>query len=120
MSDIFENDIDHDEDLSALEDTVETEDTGTFVFDKPLYHLNLEYSSESLYATMDKNIELNPGDYVITPTRYGKDIALVLGRSQKPVGVRPADIISIDRKATKDDLRRKEELKKRETEAYSV
>jgi cell fate regulator YaaT (PSP1 superfamily) len=122
MGDIFENDIDKEsENLSALEDSSsESDDIGEFVFDKPLYHLKLEYSSEGLYATLDKNIELNPGDYVITPTRYGRDLALVLGRSVRPIGVKQSDIISIDRKATEEDLQRAEELKKKETGAFVI
>ena len=39
------------------------------------------------------------GDYVVIPTKYGKDIAVVLGKAEKPVGIRPSDIIRIDRKA---------------------
>lgn len=123
MSDIFETDIDNQaENLSSLEDNdgsiVETEN---LVIDYPLFHLKLEYSSETLYAkTPNNNITLNPGEYVITPTRYGKDMALVLGEVKKPIGIKQSDIVTIDRKATKEDLQKREELKKKEQDAFPI
>ena len=123
MGDIFENDIDdNEENLSSLEDSAEgTEDSGAgFTYDKPLYHLKLEYSSESLYATEGRAGALVPCDRVIVPTRYGRDLAVVLGRSIKPIGIKQCDIVEVDRKATRDDLRRAEELKQKEKEAFAT
>jgi cell fate regulator YaaT (PSP1 superfamily) len=123
MGDIFENDIDDEnENLSALEDSADiTEESGEgFIFDKPLYHLKLTYSCESLYATAGKNGPLTQGEYVIVPTRYGRDMAVVLGQSNNPVGVKPADVVEIDRKAGKEDLKRAEEMKKKEEDAFAV
>ena len=83
MSDIFEKDID-DENLAALEDN-DTGDEGLVgvEFDEPLLLLKLAYSCESVYAYNDKNIDVKVNDYVIVPTRYGKDMAKVLGLSEK-------------------------------------
>ncbi len=121
MSDIFETDIDDEVNLSNLEDNdtavVETEN---LVIDYPLYHIKLEYSSETLYAKTNNNIQLNNGDYVITPTRYGKDMALVLGQAKKPIGIKQSDIVTIERKATPEDLAKREELKKKEKEAFPI
>lgn len=122
MSDIFENDIDKDNvNLESLEDNDSiAENTESYEFDKPLVTLKLEYSSESLYAKPDTKFQLKPGDYVITPTRYGNDMALVLGESKKPLGIKPSDVVTIDRKATEADLKRREELKQKEKEAYKI
>ena len=122
MSDIFENDIDEENmNLDALEDSYSEEDSVVgYEFDQPLYCLKLFYSCESLYAKNDKKLDLNPGDYVIVPTRYGRDLARVLGQSKKPMGVKPSDVIQIDRKASKDDIARADENKKREEEAFKV
>ncbi|MCR5765049.1 MAG: hypothetical protein K6G09_03615 [Treponema sp.] len=123
MSDIFETDIDNqNENLASLEDNdtsavVETE----IIVDYPLYHLKLDYSNETLYAkTSNNNLKLNNGDYVITPTRYGKDMALVLGRVSKPIGIKQSDIVTIDRRASKEDLLKREALKKKEKDAFPV
>ena len=122
MSDIFENDIDEENmNLDALEDSYSEEESVVgYEFDQPLYCLKLFYSCESLYAKNDKKLDLNPGDYVIVPTRYGRDLARVLGQSKKPMGVKPSDVIQIDRKASKDDIAKADENKKREDEAFKV
>ncbi|MCR5400221.1 MAG: hypothetical protein K6E78_01345 [Treponema sp.] len=121
MSDIFENDIDDEnENLSALEDSYEEDLQESYEFDQPLIVLKLDYSSESLYAKPDKKKDYKAGDFVIVPTRYGKDMAKVTGIAKKPVGIKPADIINIDRKATKEDLEKAEENKAKEADAFKV
>ena len=123
MSDIFETDIDDEnENLSSLEDT-DIDDTASenIVFDYPLYHLKLDYSCETLYAkTPDGKMQVNAGDFVIVPTRYGKDMARVLGTSKKPLGIKQSDIVTIDRKASEADLKRREELIQKEKEAFPI
>ncbi len=121
MSDIFENDIEEEnEDLSSLEDSDYTEETEeSFVFTEPLYVLKLEYSSEGLYASTD-SFELNAGDFAIVPTRYGKDLARVLGKAKSPVGIKPSDVVHIERKATEEDLAKAEEYKQKEKDAFKV
>ncbi len=121
MSDIFENDIDDEnENLSALEDSYDEQSEENYEFDQPLIVLKLDYSSESLYAKPDKKKEYKAGDFVIVPTRYGKDMAKVTGIAKKPMGIKPSDIIAIDRKATKEDLEKAEENKAKEADAFKV
>ncbi len=110
------------EELASLEDenfNEEVIDEGDFVFPSPLYRLKLEYSSEGVYATSEK-IEVNPGDYALIQTRYGKDLALVMGKVNCPVGIRPSDVIEIERKATEADLEKAKDLKVREDEAFKI
>jgi hypothetical protein len=55
------------EDLASLEDpqAEQIESAGgKFEYPAPLFHLRLDYSSESLYATHD-SLELAKGDYVV-------------------------------------------------------
>lgn len=121
MSDIFESDIDNqNENLSSLEDNDEVFETENLVVDFPLYHIKLEYSCETLYARTPNNLKVAAGDYVITPTRYGKDMGLVLGLVKKPIGIKFSDIVTIDRKASKEDLAKREELKKKEQDAFPI
>ncbi len=122
MSPSYTEDDYHADDLSSLEDPQgEHIDTsgGNFVFPVPLYHLKLEYSSESLYATHE-SLELHSGDHVMVGTRYGKDLALVMGTVRVPIGIRPEDVVVIDRKATEHDLERSAELKVKEAQAFSI
>ncbi|MCR5612758.1 regulatory iron-sulfur-containing complex subunit RicT [Treponema sp.] len=123
MSDIFENDIDAENDLSGLEDDagVDIENSGDYVYTFPLYRLKLEYSCEGIYANVsDESLEFNPGDYAIVPTRYGKDLALVLGKAICPIGIKPEDVVIIDRKATEADLKKAAEFKEKEKDAFKV
>ena len=122
MSDIFETDIDNNNDnLDSLEDNEgRVSESETIVFDYPLYLLKLGYSSETIYAKALDKMTLAPGDYVVTPTRYGKDMAQVLGTVKKPVGIKQSDIVTIDRKATEADMKKREDLKKKEKDAFPI
>lgn len=126
MSDIFEQDIsESEEDITKLEDTdfksyEESEGSDEhFVYPKVLYLTRLEYSSEGVYVTSEKE-ELKKGEHVIIQTRYGKDMALVLGRTKNPVGLKPSDIVKVERKANEEDLKKFEELADREDEAFKI
>ncbi len=125
MSDIITGNIDDlNTDLSALEDegfydTGHDEDKN-YVFPSPLYRLKLDYSSESLYATSPAAIKIENGDFVIVQTRYGKDMALVLGKSVKPIGIQPSDVVEIERKAIKEDIKRANDLKLKEKDALKT
>ena len=125
MSDVFENDIDKltNEDLAALEDDnvdIEEQQDEDFVYPSPLFRLKLEYSSEGVYATVPEGMDLKFGDYVIIPTRYGKDLAKVMGKVVKPIGIRPSDIITVGRKAGPEDLKRASELESKEASAFKI
>ena len=121
MGDIFESDMDRVEDISALEDNEDyAEENEDFVYPDNLYKVKIEYSVEGLYAQKGGNMDLQHGDYVVIPTKYGKDMAVVLGKAEKPVGIRPSDIIRIDRKASEKDLKRFFELRDKEASASVV
>lgn len=122
MSDIFEKDIEeNDEDLRSLEDeTQETYEDESFVFPSPLYKLKLEYSSEAVYASAPSKMKIKPGDYVLIPTRYGSDLARNLGEATHPVGIKPSELIEIEKIATEKDLAHAEELINRTEEAKAV
>jgi cell fate regulator YaaT (PSP1 superfamily) len=120
----FENDIESfaSEDLSTLEDAVieEIPESSDYVFPEPLYKLRLDYSCEAVYATAPGSMELKPNEGVIIPTRYGKDLARVLGVSKKPVGVKPQDVVQVDRKAVLADIKRAKALRAKEKEAFYI
>ena len=126
MSDIFENDIDDEnENISALEDSdIRKNTSGTnenFIYPKPLYLAKLEYSSEGVYCSVPKKFpELKKGDAIIIPTRYGKDLATVLGKANHPIGIKPSDIVTVERKAADADLKKYEELAEKEESAFKT
>ena len=110
------------DDLSALEDndipqTEEPIQEG--VFPQPLYQLKLEYSQETFYATTTE-LNLQSGNYVITPTRYGEDMARVMGLVQHPIRTTVKDIVTVTRRATEEDFRRAEENIEKENAASAL
>ncbi len=124
MTDLFGKDIDiAQEDLKALEDAMEdsshsnAEDASV---KGPLYKLKLEYSCESLYAQVEEAKQLTAGDFVIVPTRFGKDIAKVQGFVNSPYGVKTSDIVEIDRKASESDIKKMNENKEKEKTAFKT
>ena len=124
MSDFFGENVDSESDLKHLEDNEDIEistNSEDYVYNFPLYRLKLEYSCEGIYANVeDESIKIEPGDYVIVPTRYGKDLARVLGNVNCPVGIKPEDVVIIDRKATEADLKKAQEYKEKEKTAFKV
>ena len=122
MSDIFESDIDNQaENLAELEDDEGiSSSSDSLTLDTPLYTLKLDYSSETLYAKVPDKINLKAGDFAVIPTRYGKDMARVLGIAKKPMGVKQSDIVTVERKAGEKDLEKREELKQKEKDAFPV
>lgn len=123
MSDIFEKDIDTEsEDLSSLEDNYESdsEESKSFVFPSNLYKVKLVYSFEGIYVTPPEGKKLNAGESVIVPTRYGLDLALVMGESKVPVGIKPSDVVQIERVATEEDLEKAEKYKQTEKDAFNT
>lgn len=125
MSTVFEKDIDpQDADiLSSLEDEFFEDgngDNSNYEYPPNMYKLSLEYSSESMYTSLKEGDVLEADSYVIINTRYGKDVALVLGPVQKPIGVKPQDIVAIERVASKEDVEKIAQLKEKEAEAFKV
>lgn len=125
-SDEYEN-ID-DEDISALEDSpdqgeqavitgvgtgIESLDPGT-----PIYRLRLFYSHETFLAVY-RDDNLAAGAMVIVPTRYGRDIAQVIGpvRGKTPSA---SEIAWIDRSASPEDIEKARNNKNLEKEAFKI
>lgn len=124
MGSVFDHDLPEEspEEIAALEDPQDEESdqpSDSVVFPEPLYHLKLEYSSESLYATAETDM-YSAGEQVLVPTRYGKDLALVMGTVRVPIGIRADDVVVIDRRATEHDLEQRKELEVKEAQAFGI
>ncbi len=122
MGDIFETEYEEKEDISKLDEYSEgTNSDEIFVCPKNLYSAKLEYSCEGVYVTAPDNFgKLSPGDGVIIPTRYGNDLAFILGKPTAPVGIKSGELIEIDRRASDDDLSRYKEHMEQEKDAFGI
>jgi cell fate regulator YaaT (PSP1 superfamily) len=121
---------DLDEDISLLEDRPEERESVSNVSegvkapgiesiapDTPVFRLRLSYSHETFLAIY-RDDSLYPGSMFIVPTRYGKDLARVIG----PVCCKHdvSDIVWIDRVAIKEDLDKADNNHKLEQEAFNI
>jgi cell fate regulator YaaT (PSP1 superfamily) len=121
------NDDELEEDFSALEDNPsEIEETSVITGegleslspDVPVYRLRLLYSNETFLAVWTGD-PVNPNQMVLVPTRYGRDLAQIIG----PVPKRNqsmGEIAKIERIATQDDLEKAGAHKRQESEAFTI
>ena len=118
------------EDISLLEDTsqdagiegtsvIESEDLSGINQDLPLYRLRLMYSKETFNAAWPQD-NLMPGEKVLVNTRYGRDLAEVIGPICKRAGQLVQSVSRIERLATKEDINRAESNKVQEREAFRI
>jgi len=130
MSDYDEYE-DIEEDISALEDNrneiklqerdvITGADAGieSIAPDAPIYRLRLLYSQETFLAVYRED-SLSPNTMVIVPTRYGRDLAQVIGSVH---GKLPSvsEIAWIVRAATPEDLDKSRNNTKLEKEAFEI
>jgi cell fate regulator YaaT (PSP1 superfamily) len=125
MSDTDEID---DEDISALEDSPGEEpldvitgaDAGieSIAPDTPIYRLRLFYSHETFLAVYRED-NLSPRSMVIVPTRYGRDLAQVIGsvRGKTPP---VSEIAWIERPAAVEDLEKARNNRVLERDAFVI
>ncbi len=109
------------DDLGKLEDDIVVEKNskkkGNRIKD-PLYKVKLVYSSETDVARIRKGIEV--GDKVVVNSRYGKDLAVVLGVVKNHHDVVEEDLIPIIRVCNERDLKRLKENQIKEDNAQGV
>jgi cell fate regulator YaaT (PSP1 superfamily) len=119
------------EDISALEDnpSEEPEDDGVITGqgarlesiapDTPIYRLRLFYSHETFLAVY-KGDPLSPGDMVVVPTRYGRDLAQVIGRVSGHNTPAAQEFAWVERTADPEDLSRSNHNRELEQEAFRI
>jgi cell fate regulator YaaT (PSP1 superfamily) len=119
------------DDISSLEDdrqetkfqehdviTGSEEVIGSIAPDAPIYRLRLLYSQETFLAVFREDT-LSPNAMVIVPTRYGRDLAQVIGsvRGKLPP---VSEIAWIVRIASPEDLQKSRNNTKLEKEAFDI
>jgi cell fate regulator YaaT (PSP1 superfamily) len=118
-----------DEDIAALEDKpseAELEETDVIVVagdenlapDTPLYRLRLSYSNETFLAAY-KGESLGNASWVLVPTRYGRDLAQIIGPVQRRTSS-SSEISRIERPASKEDLEKSAYNRKQEKDAFRI
>ena len=118
-----------DEDIAALEDNpseAELEATDVIVVsgdgnlapDTPVYRLRLSYSNETFLAAWQGE-PLGNRSWVLVPTRYGRDLAQIIGPVQRRNSA-SAEISRIERPASREDLDKSASNRKQEQDAFRI
>ncbi|MEW5817486.1 MAG: regulatory iron-sulfur-containing complex subunit RicT, partial [Spirochaetota bacterium] len=84
------------------------------------YRVKIIHSSETAVCVTFPGLNLKSDDYVIVPSRYGKDIGKILGPITKSEEMEAQETVTVIRKATDKDLKAYEENKKKEEEAIEI
>ncbi|MDR1863363.1 MAG: hypothetical protein LBQ67_05515 [Treponema sp.] len=117
-----------DEEFSELEDNPGEVETSSVITgegieainpDKPVYRLRLLYSNETFLAVWPGDI-LGSGSMVLVPTRYGKDLAQIIGPIQSHNSQPLSEIARIERVATMEDLEKAKYHKDNERDAFQI
>jgi cell fate regulator YaaT (PSP1 superfamily) len=122
MSDSDDYDMLTLEDGLGLESTavvVPAQDMEPLAPDTPVYRLRLLYSHETFLAAYP-NESLDPKSMVLVPTRYGRDLAQVIGSVSKIASQQSLEIIRIERCATQEDIEKFDTNKIHEQEAFTI
>jgi cell fate regulator YaaT (PSP1 superfamily) len=120
-----------DDDISSFEDfsdeemlsgnlvVASGEDLEPITPDTPLYRLRLAYSQETFVAAF-KGEALKVREKVVVPTRYGKDLAVVIGPIKNSGCISGNEVVRIERPASAEDLEKSEKNTEQEEHAFSV
>ena len=95
------------------------EDLSSLDQDMPIYRLRLVYSKETSLAAWAGET-LKPGSLVVVPTRYGRDLAEIIGLIEKKPEHASAAISRIERIASEEDLAKAAYHKEQEKEAFVI
>jgi cell fate regulator YaaT (PSP1 superfamily) len=130
-SDTYDDILPEDEeDISALEDNL-AEEGGTDIIvasreglealtpDTPLYRLRLFYSNETFLAAYPGE-SLDTGSMVLVPTRYGRDLAQIIGPIRRRDTQTISEFARIERPASAEDLEKSAANHLQEQEAFRV
>ena len=72
------------------------------------------------FCASSNGLQVERGDFVVISTRYGRDLARILGPVNDKEGVEPENIRSIVRIADNDDISKRESFERKEEEAYRI
>lgn len=87
--------------------------------DTPLYRLRLAYSHETFIAACEGE-RLPTGSTVIAPTRFGRDLAQIIGPVSNNGFLKPSEIVRIERLASEAELEKARQDAAKEEEAFRV
>jgi cell fate regulator YaaT (PSP1 superfamily) len=85
-----------------------------------IWRVKVMYSSQTELCVCPAGMDVAPGELVVVPTKYGNELARILGRSEDSSDSAPQETRNIVRVATPADRGRIGELELKEERAFSI
>ena len=85
-----------------------------------IYRIKILHPNTTGYCVNDLETELEQGDYVVVPTRYGLDLGKILGVANSISESAYKDILIVEKKVDKTEFESYEKNGEREDEAYRI
>jgi cell fate regulator YaaT (PSP1 superfamily) len=76
--------------------------------DKDVYKVKIVHSSATEFCVCPAQMSVKRGDYVIVPTRYGKDLGRVLGKISNLMEIGNNDVLEMERPVNADEVKQSE------------
>ncbi|MBN1698917.1 MAG: hypothetical protein JW881_15475 [Spirochaetales bacterium] len=87
---------------------------------KTVYRVKVVHSNATEFCVCRPDLEVEQGDFVILPTRYGRDLGRVQGIVTNLTEIGTNQVITLQRKATERDLKLYEDNKEKDKKAFSI
>jgi cell fate regulator YaaT (PSP1 superfamily) len=87
---------------------------------KTVFRIRMVNSSATEFCICAEGLSAEQGDYVIVPTKYGRDLGLVQGIVTNLPDIGSNPILTLQRKATESDLKLYEENKEKDKKALVI
>lgn len=85
-----------------------------------IYKVKIIHSSATEYCYTDENVKVVKNDYVIVPTKYGKDLGKILGIVTNLLEIGSSDIVKIDRVADESDQKQYSSNREKDRDAFKI
>lgn len=85
-----------------------------------LWRARIVPTNDFEYCSPPTGLNIERGEFVVLSTRYGLDMARILGPATERKGVEAEYVRLIDRIATEDDITKRKDLEQREKVAYKI
>lgn len=87
---------------------------------KTVYRIKIVHSSATVFCICDEGLTVKKDDYVIVPTRYGRDLGKVLGIVTNLLVIGTEQVLTLQRKATGRDLKLFDDNKAKDIKAFNI
>ena len=87
---------------------------------KTIYKVRIIQSSNTEFCVCTDDFHVKKGDYVIVPTRYGKDIGRVLGAMRIATDVISSDVLTLERLVTESEWEEFQGRQEKNRKAFEI